>query len=228
MTDAFIKNTIKQLGIVLILLCSIAPLTAVQATPKEADFKKSLSVVNSKMSYTQHDDYNSISSIGTIENRSNIKWKYLVLEVQFFNANDELIDTLTEEKYGMTVPPNDTIAFRLSGQADKAKSEYVSHKVRITSAEQVTKCKPKSKNIFFKLLTALLPLAIVILVLVIFVKKAQGKNSPQSRIIENQEKTNNIMEETNRLIKEQHTIQNAIMEKQNDILKEIADAMRNK
>ncbi len=221
MIQRFIKNTAKRLTVLSLLFFSTALLTIANAVPKEANLQKSLSIADSKINYTTYDGYNSISCIGTIENHSNVKWLYPVIEVQFFNSNNELIDTITDRQYNMVVPANDSVAFRLDGQPDKAKSEYVSHQVRITSAEQVKKCKSKSKKKFSDVLLTLLPAFLIIFFFTRYSKISQGKNSPQNRIIENQEKSN-------KLIEEQHKMQNKLMEEQNKLLSDIADAIKNK
>lgn len=164
-------------------------------------FQESLRITDSEVHFSSGENYNSVSCIGNIKNSSALIWEELVIEVQYFNKENKLIDTTTEYIYGLVVPANDTIAFRVKGGADKSESEYHSHKVRITSASTNAYKPPRrTKNkTLIQVLISWTPMLILIGVWIFFMRKYSGKNSPQ-RV------TMGILKEQVELIKEQNSI----------------------
>lgn len=202
MQDISSNKTMKlqQLIKIVFSLIFIIPSFAL-ATPQEVDFNESLSITSSKLHHSKVKDHNYISCIGKLKNKSNITWEEPVIEVQFFNSNNELVDTFTEYIYGMAVPANDEIAFRIKEGADKNIEEYKTHKVRVTSAQQVVKYRPKKSksNIFTQVLISSTPILLLIVVWIFLMRKYHGKNSPQNKIIEIQEKNYELIKHQNEL-----------------------------
>jgi hypothetical protein len=95
-----------------------------------------LSVVESSVHYAANaDKYGStVSVIGKIKNDSDVAWKDLYIEAQYFDANGVMVDTQGSEQYGLVVPAHGEVAFRVRGSADRAENEYASHKVYVRSA----------------------------------------------------------------------------------------------
>jgi hypothetical protein len=101
------------------------------------DFEKYRSLVavqDSKIHYAKEGDNNFVSTIGTIKNNSDKKWKELRIEVQYFNQSGALIDTQSYSDYSLVLLPNTEQAFRVREPADKPEAEYASHKVFIRDA----------------------------------------------------------------------------------------------
>lgn len=163
--------------------------------------QKSLSVISSKIEQTKMGNYDVLACLGKIKNTADKQWDDIVIEVQFFDANNELIDSITESKYQMVIPPRDEVAFKVSGKAIKSSNAYSSHKVRILSAK-LTKKPCSKKSLFVKILTSVLPFIILFAIGFFFFRKSQSKDSPQSRIIANQEAHLKVAEEQNALFKE--------------------------
>ncbi len=189
----------QYIFITFILIISAPPLLS--AETKLPDFNESLSITGSELHHSEFKGYNYISCIGKLKNSSNTPWEELVLEVQFFNSNNELVDTFTEYIYGTVVPAKDYAAFRIRDVADKNIKEYQNHKVRVTSARPVIKykrTKSKSKT-FTKIFISWFPMLLLIAVWIFFIRKYQGKNSPQKKIIELQEKQYLLIEDQNLL-----------------------------
>jgi len=93
-------------------------------------------VQDSRLHYQKEGDTSSISTIGTIKNNSDKKWKEVYLEVQYFNESGALIDTQADKDWSLVLPPNSETAFRVRQQADKPASEYKTHKVFVKDAEE--------------------------------------------------------------------------------------------
>lgn len=102
---------------------------------KEFEKYRSLVVVqDSKIHYSKEGSEGFVSTIGTIKNNSDKKWKNIRLEAQYFNQSGALIDTRSELDYSLILLPNTEHAFRVRGTADKPETEYASHKVFIRGA----------------------------------------------------------------------------------------------
>jgi hypothetical protein len=90
-----------------------------------------LSIVESSMHYGAEGKCNNISTIGTIRNVGDIPWENLKLEVRYFDAAGNLIDTESSEEYGLVVPAHGVSAFRIRAAADKPREVYSSQQVFI-------------------------------------------------------------------------------------------------
>ena len=197
-------HTLVQTIACFVLFFSVPPI--VSANSPSPNFKKSLTILNSKINHSAGKDEGCgyVSCIGHLKNNSDVTWEELVFEIQFFNSQNELIDTFTEYTYGMVVPPNEEIAFRIKDGADKNPEEYHSHKVRITSAKQVhqyTSGNSKRKT-FIRIMISWAPMLLLIAVWIFFMRKYQGKNSPQEKIVTTQEKQISLIENQNKLFEE--------------------------
>ncbi len=101
----------------------------------------------------------------------------------------------------MVVPAHDKITFRVRGGADREINEYKTHKVRITSAKPIS-CNyssKKKKSALLELFISWTPMLLLIAVWIFFMRKYQGKNSPQKRIIELQKRQCELIEKQNTL-----------------------------
>ena len=104
--------------------------------PKEKDknvpdYASSLVVTESKLHYMSCENGSFIAVLGKIENESEIPWKNLYFEVQFFDSGNNLIDTISDNIYGLIVLPRSEAAFKVSDRANKNEEEYASHKIII-------------------------------------------------------------------------------------------------
>ena len=105
--------------------------------PKNFEESKSLlTVTDTTFNYSIKDCGASISVIGTIINNSDVTWKDVYFEIQFFNKENILIDTISENEYDLVILQEDTSTFKITGLADKQKSEYDHHNVIIKSARE--------------------------------------------------------------------------------------------
>lgn len=77
----------------------------------------------------------TVAILGKIKNESNVPWEDIKLEAQFFDKDENLIDTTQQEKYSFMVPAQDESSFKLSFKREFPQEKYVSFKVRIISAK---------------------------------------------------------------------------------------------
>ena len=188
--------TFGSLFVILTLFFSINAI----ASSSKPSFQDSLKIVESKFHYSsKKDEYNFVTCLGTVENNSDKSWDEIVFQVQYFNSQNELIDTATDYNYSMVVPANDKITFRIRAGADRGQEEYKTHKIRITSAKLAScnSVKRKKKSAFMEILISWTPMLILIAVWIFFMRKYQGKNSPQKKIIEIQERQCKLVQEQN-------------------------------
>lgn len=101
-----------------------------------ADSKSLINISNTSFNYSIKDCGASISVIGTINSDSDKTWKDVYFEVRFFNKKNELIDSISENKYDLIILPKDKTTFKISGAADKQQSSYDHHKVIIKTARE--------------------------------------------------------------------------------------------
>jgi hypothetical protein len=105
--------------------------------PKDFSESKSLlEIKNSKVSYSTKDCGPSITVICTISNNSDIAWKDFNFEAQFYNENNDLIDTVSDQNYDLLLLANDESTFKITGSADKPEALYHHHKVIIKDARE--------------------------------------------------------------------------------------------
>ena len=105
-----------------------------------SDHKDSLNPTKTEMKFGEQTrcggegKYPTVAVIGKIENKSDLYWKDVVIETQFFNKQDKLIDTKQKEQYGFVVPAHGESSFKLSVDMEFPKEEYENYKVFIRSA----------------------------------------------------------------------------------------------
>jgi hypothetical protein len=101
------------------------------------DYSAQVQVGSTELNYSEGENGNFISTIGRIQNNSPVIWERIAIEVQYFNASGELIDTNSENTYDLTLLPHTEHAFRVRTEADKPRAAYVSQKVFVRDATQV-------------------------------------------------------------------------------------------
>jgi len=157
----------------------------------------SVSVIGLSLTYSKSEGTSFVTTIGTIKNSSELLIEDLVVEVKYFNADQKLIDVVTQPVYGLVVPASQEVAFRIRDVADKPKAAYVSNTVRVISAEQraTQQSQPAQPSFSWsELLVSWGPMLLLIGVWIIFMRKMNKKGSPQVRTIELIERQNAILE----------------------------------
>jgi ATP-dependent Zn protease len=191
----------------------MAPVHACQRTDGPPGSAQDLEIIAPTLSYSANADGNVITTMGSLKNSSANCLEHITIEVNYFDAQNTLIDTVTDSVYATIAPPKDQVSFRVSGTARMPKEAYASQKVRVLFAEpRVSRqAQKKEENSFFvDLFVSWFPMLLLIALWIFFMQRMQTKNSPQGKQLEIFEK------------------QNAILEAQNALLARIANAVENK
>lgn len=161
-------------------------------------------ITDLQFNYQIYDGNPYVFSIGYIQNNSENSLEDIVVEVQYFDKNGELIDVAIEDFYSLVVPPNDKVAFKIDTFAAKEKEFYASNSARVVYADQDIPCYQNSQNNYSyfdaikKMLIAWFPLLLLIGVWIFLARKYSGKGSNQYRLVELMEQQVKSDEERNR------------------------------
>ena len=112
------------------------------SSPTFVDYKNSIVVKSSELSFTECGDckkkINAVV-IGLIDNDTDFGWRDFDLEVRYFNSDGEMIDTVSDSIYGLSVQPHSEVSFRVMERAAKLQDVYADHKVYISDARRMSK-----------------------------------------------------------------------------------------
>lgn len=167
------------------------------------EFKDSIVIQNSKFSYSNNEKCSYINCIGELANLGEDTYQYITLQIQYFNEKDEIIDTVTEQLYDHVLMPKETISFKVSDRADKSSEQYITHKVKVTYADEkyVKKYEPvKKKSWILDILISWGPMLLLIFVWIfIMYRYNRNKKSPHFQSVEAMKKRNELVEYQNKL-----------------------------
>lgn len=105
--------------------------------PKDFNDSKSLiKIANTIISFKEESCGSSVTVLGEIINNSETVWKDIYFEAQFYNKDNELIDSISDKTYDLVLPVNVKSTFKISGNADKEESVYDHYIVVIKSARE--------------------------------------------------------------------------------------------
>lgn len=176
------KNNYLYFIIMLMLFVVLGSLSDLSAEGKRASFQNCLEIIDSSIDFSNKDKNTSVTCIGKIKNRSMINWTEIVIEVQYFNSEGKLIDTMTESNYDQIVASGDEVAFRVNGLTVKSTEQYAKHTAKLTWAKEIfMETERNSKLYLLKIFESWLPLIILIGVWVFFISKMR---KPQKESLE--------------------------------------------
>ncbi len=148
-----------------------------------------LEVKVSAMDVSLDAGHRMVTTLGTITNPSANCFQNVVLELQFFDAARNHIDTVVEPMEGLLVPAGQTVEFRVREPASKEASSYATQSVRLVDADvRWTKAQELPRNAIVDVLLSWGPMLLLIGVWVYFVKRQSGQKSIQSRMFAVMEK----------------------------------------
>ena len=75
-----------------------------------------------------------VTTLGTITNPTGVCFTDLVVEVQYFDAANQHVDTVVEPLAGVVSPADEPVEFRVQGAASKDVKAYASQRVRVMEA----------------------------------------------------------------------------------------------
>ncbi len=78
----------------------------------------------------------TVAVVGTIQNESNVAWKTITLEVQFFDKSHKLIDTKQSKQWSddLFLPAKGNCAFKVSQPREFNPTDYASYDIRVVEA----------------------------------------------------------------------------------------------
>ena len=197
---------IKPICILFLLsLIEVAFINLFANTPinAEEDFGGDITISNTTFHFSEGERCSYISCIGQIENNSDETYENLVIEVNYFNNNGDLIDTITDELYASVLGPYKTITFRVRDSADKSADQYSKHSVKLTSADKMCVDDYENtsdfKGLFWRLFISWGPMFLLIAVWIFFILRLRSKKSPQGQSLALLSKQLELLEEQNSL-----------------------------
>jgi hypothetical protein len=98
------------------------------------DHPGALEISGIELSNPGEDSSREIIALGRIKNVSEIPWKDLYFEAQFFNRAGALIDTVSNHDYQLFVPAHGESTFKITLRSSRPKDEYANCKIFIRQA----------------------------------------------------------------------------------------------
>jgi len=105
-----------------------------RAQVRFASYKASVVVESPSLTFSKDGDREFFAVVGFVKNSSDFEWRSPYVEAKFFNAKNEMIDTMSSDLREVVLLPKASAAFRVTGHAARPSSEYARVEVRVTSA----------------------------------------------------------------------------------------------
>jgi ATP-dependent Zn protease len=180
---------------------TLFPVSVVVACPvannEEPPNSTALAISATSMDISQEKEQRTVATFGTIKNTANVCFDDVIIEVNYFDLNNKLVDTVVQSPYDMVVPATEEVSFRVLATAAKPKDSYVTQSVRILNAEprfgRHNRTK-KSSDTIKELAISLAPIVLLIAVWAFFIRRYQRKGSLMDQQITAINEQNRILE----------------------------------
>lgn len=162
-----------------------------------------LEVKPSSMDVSMDAGHRMVTTLGTITNPSANCFKNVVVELQYFDAAKNHIDTVVETMDGFLVPGGETVEFRVREPATREAGTYATQRVRLVDADVVwVKAPAAGKDPVVEILLAWAPMLLLIAVWVFWMRRSTGAKSIQSRMFAVMERQLAVAEAQSRAIQQ--------------------------
>jgi hypothetical protein len=162
-----------------------------------------LEVKASSMDVSIDAGHRMVTTLGTITNPSANCFHNVVLELQYFDAAKNHIDTVVETLDGFLVPAGESVEFRVREPASREASTYATQRVRLVDADVVwVKAPATAKDPFVEMLLSWAPMLVLIGVWVFFMRRQSGVKSIQARMFAVMEKQLEVAQAQSRAIQQ--------------------------
>ena len=125
----------------LTLICLMGVFIENMFGPKRqfAEHQKEVFVTGSEFSHRTSGSNSYVTVVGRLTNSSDVGWKSVMVEAQFFDKAGRLIDAIPAEVdyRGVTVLPHGIAAFKIETKAATTESNYATHKAFVRSARDI-------------------------------------------------------------------------------------------
>jgi len=152
----------------------IFPLGVFACSDTNNNYRDHIEILDSSFTFSESENWSPIITIGNLKNNFDKDLTGVVLQVEYYDEKNNLIDTFTEEQYSMVIPSSETTSFKLRSDAAKPIEDYATQKVTATFSKLKSSCK-KKKSLWKKAVISWAPLFIIIFIWLWFVKKSRGK-----------------------------------------------------
>jgi hypothetical protein len=110
--------------------------------PKEqfAIYRNEIGVIDSQFSQRIANSNLMVTVVGTLTNHSDIGWKDIGVEAQFFDKSGKMIDAITvnaNDYHGVVILPHAEVAFKIEGRASHSAADYETNKLNVRWAKDV-------------------------------------------------------------------------------------------
>ena len=133
-------------------------------------------------------DHRMVTTLGTITNPSGACITDVVVEVQYFDAAGQHVDTLVEPLVGLVAPAGEAVEFRAQGLAAKDAKAYATQRARVVDGSVRWVKGPEASHPFLDMLLSWAPMLLLIAVWAYFVRKQSGAKSLQAKMFQAMEK----------------------------------------
>lgn len=152
----------------------------------------------------------TVTTLGTIQSTSASRIEAVVVEINYFDAKKNLIDTIAQPLHNIMLEPSSKLSFRVMDEVAQAKEAYSSQTIRITSArsrnseanEQESFLNSAMLERLFLIWGPMLPL---ICLFIYWAPRVKRQDSPHGRMLM-------LIERQNELLQRQFTILGRITE----------------
>ena len=93
-----------------------------------------VTIVEDKMEFGEDQCGPAVIVVGKVKNASQVDWKDVRFQIDFFNPKGQLFDTGQQEAYTYRLPAGQECPFKVSFRRQFPEKEYAKHTVRIISA----------------------------------------------------------------------------------------------
>ena len=162
-----------------------------------------LTVVKAEFSVGTVEAQRTVTTLGSLSNKSAACLDTIVIEVQYFNDKGALVDTVTQQLYGVVAPPNQEVSFRVRDAAAKPKEAYAKQSVRVVPADVRSyrgRTQEAEQSTLMGILISWGPMLLLIAVWLFFMKRMKSKDSPQGKTLTLIEQQNAILESQSKFV----------------------------
>ncbi len=99
-------------------------------------YKEHVAVDSTEFKFGESNCGPTLVILGKIANETDITWRDIHVEVQFFDKYGKLIDTDQESMYSFLLPAKATTDFKWSGKRYFPKGNYATHTVKLLKAKE--------------------------------------------------------------------------------------------
>jgi hypothetical protein len=140
----------------------------------------------------------TVTTLGTITNPSGVCFTDLAVEVQYFDAAGQHVDTVVQGLSDVVSPAGEAVEFRIMAPAAKDARSYASQHVRVLDGSaRWVKAPPDGHGAFVDLLLPWGPMLLLIAVWIYLVRRQTGAKGIQGRMLAIMETQQQVGQEQN-------------------------------